>query len=127
MREIKFRAWDTKRKKMYSADEMGEDQLTLMPDGRGFINVNGTSTKLSQFCTHLIPMQYTGLKDKNGTEIYEEDIIEYPNFMSGKIQRIEVKFILGSFGFGAANIYEKLKSINGEVIGNIHQNPELLK
>ena len=76
MRPIKFRAWDTKRKKMFSAEEMGRDQLTLSTDGRGFINVHGTSTRLSTFLTHLIPEQFTGIRDKSGKEIYANDTMQ---------------------------------------------------
>lgn len=72
MREIKFRAWDKHRKKMRSAEEMGRDQMTLSPDGRGFINVHRLLEE-SEYCTNLLPMQFTGLKDKNGKEIYEGD------------------------------------------------------
>lgn len=42
-REIKCGAWNTRQKAMHSPEEMGKDQLTLSPDGRGFINVSGDS------------------------------------------------------------------------------------
>lgn len=89
MREIKFRAWDTKRKKMWSAEEMGRDELTINPDGRGFVNVNDTSTKLSSYLPYFIPLQYIGKKDKHGNEVYEGHVCRFypdpeePQFFHG--------------------------------------------
>lgn len=128
MRQIKFRAWDERRKKMWSADEMGQDQLTLSPDGRGFINVNGTSTRLSTYLPFLIPLQYTGLLDKGGKEIYEGDLVRFKGLEKivyiGEVYWNDKKLhysVQGELCHCALKIDEKYK-----VIGNIYENPELL-
>ena len=78
--------------------------------------------------------QYTGLKDKNGKDIYEGDIITYTDVF-GVIRYNEVLFNNGSFGI---NIFGKdwsefvtmdglLNEADFYLIGNIHDNPELLE
>jgi len=158
MREIKFRAWDTAKKIMYSAGELGKDELCLNPDGRGFVNVSSADQRFSQYMRHIVPLQYTGLKDSKGKEIYEEDIIHTDDFSYGIFNAVvrwneeEGMFAIrtfspspkqikmpnrewdrkhppcGSDGCLYAMWYTPIGNQKGlEVIGNIHENPELLE
>lgn len=120
-RPIRFRAWDENVRRMMSWEELG---MTFEP-----LSVEGQ-----------IYMQYTGLRDKNGKEIYEGDIVRHRNLdrpedgvmfglqetMMGKIPR-EVKFEGCGFIPLAGWIDDALKDMQWEVIGNIYENPELLK
>jgi uncharacterized phage protein (TIGR01671 family) len=121
MREIKFRAWDEERKYFI---ELGIGHTPL------FFNHEG-KLKSDYGCIKI--MQYTGLKDKNGKEIYEGDIVKWNQYFLGskKAEEIELKTSTVYWHNGAwvlsedkgwnASIYNNI-----EVIGNIYENPELL-
>ena len=130
VREIKFRGWHTTQKKMYSAEQMANDQLTLLPTGE-FINVNGRSTSLSVIYPKdkFIPLQFTGLHDKNSKEEYHKDIVK--SNLCNSIGVIEWDDKVGSWYYqwqDGKKTYprENYDVLDEEVIGNIYENPELL-
>jgi len=127
MREIKFRGWHKEQEKMYSAEELGADQMTLMPDGRGFANISGDHTYSSQIDNShkMIPLQYTGLKDKIAAEIYEGDIVIPYYTVAGYGQKREVRWGIGAWEPFDSNC-DSGHTDRYEVIGNIYENPELL-
>jgi len=140
MREIKFRAWDKNEKIMGEVERIDFENgfnkkpaIFIRVKNKAFID--GHSWYWILHSAEYILMQYTGLKDKNEKEIYEGDI-----FASGVIGSIcqdrsdcplyRVVFKEGSF-LGQSIPYEEEYSIyirpeDCEVIGSIHENPELL-
>ncbi len=131
MREIKYRAWDRSRKVMMSvrsinyADD-GYAGTTTVQSIDGTSYVNGESCDL---------IQYTGIKDKNGIEIYEGDILKAEDGYTGLINyRLEAAQFVG-FNVGDKYVNEEfdtLYNIDGtlntaEVIGNRYDNPEFVK
>lgn len=123
MRELKFRAWDrVKRKMLYGVSPFN---VHITDENEPLLSLERSEHDDCEF------MQYTGLKDKNGKEIYEGDIVEYTTCYYGneKHHRKVVEWEeWDSDDFGEPhNIgYFDLSEYMG-VIGNIHENPELLK
>ena len=121
MREIKFRLWSDSLKVMYSPDNQIGHLWAIPEADNGVIKVRNDETL----------MQFTGLKDKNGKEIYEGDIVKGYGYevRNGKQIRPERIFAINDF---IKDAYRLLCITEGtgetiEVIGNIYENPELLK
>lgn len=129
MKEIKFRAWYKITKEMeYLKDTSWSYWGNCILDNS---DADGKDTGNYKI------MQYTGLKDKNGKEIYEGDIVRIGE---GKFDSCGVHLI-GGDGIHVVKYDEKrgcftnTHTLNGlgkifnniEIIGNIHENPELLK
>ena len=133
MREIKFRAFHKPSKIMYWFDLMwgnnghGNGWIGMVPFGEPMTNRSHRDNVTNVDPTDCEIMQFTGLKDINGTDIYEGDIVSTWTRadLSGKRthkfnQPIEWGVCGDYHGYDISYLH------TATIIGNIHQNPELL-
>lgn len=154
MREIKFRAWDTRNKKMALFHqpsfryEYREMVLSVVANGEPDYTAFGELDR--QLDDEIILMQYTGLHDKYGKEIYEGDVVKYcydlgmrtpdTEFLGEVIYATQIMregredehrvvgFCLRGIDIDGSFWYTDFPNIpNIEVIGNVFENADLLK
>lgn len=121
MREIKFRAWDGVEKRMYEVKEIK------------FIGLNSEPYKVfidyGYQVEEPILMQYTNLKDKNGKEIYEGDIVirsEEPSIKAVIEWDEDICGFNADLKYEPRDFMELYRRGRIEIIGNIYENPNLL-
>lgn len=140
MRDIKFRAWDNLEKDYLNKEDMAINNL-----GNIFIFEIYDKNDTDLWYTRLLPdpdnkrhviEQYTGLKDKNGREIYEGDIVsvrDSPVAVEDEegVCYVAWSSVLAGFILKGSDAYkfdeQSLSDLKLIIIGNIHENPELLE
>ncbi|ELC8385758.1 YopX family protein [Clostridium perfringens] len=139
-RELKFKIWDKEQKKFLEINWEGED--TTHTKGKanicysdhvyvtlsGYVNEDGWPYEVDADI-----LQYTGLKDKNGKEIYEGDILINTNKskLNLGIENQKYLIVYRALGFDLKPLFKgralKFNYTDLELIGNIYENQELLE
>jgi len=135
MPDVKFRGWDSYQNRMIQWEEIGNPNISIM----------SLWNFLNGLTEHIKPLQFAGLHDRNGKEVYEGDICKVHIFIQelgenmGVIEG-EKEFVAKiTFDSSGVNLIGKNELESGpiwayggfheeslEVIGNIYENPELL-
>ena len=131
MRDIKFRAYirDKNPRVPSEINKIVEVKSLHLGSKKAIIGYSGGNYSIKFDEIEL--MQYTGLKDKNGKEIYERDIVQIKperacvkwNDKYGYFQLVPI----GDYYFDSDVVGQALEYVEAEVIGNIYENPELLE
>ena len=120
MREIKFRVWDNEKKKMYT-DDNWDNMWFIWIDGSIWEVAEDRSDRDKCLTDRFILRQYTSLKDKNGREMYKDDIISNKY----EIGIVEWNDNIGAWSWCGGEDWGMIFTEDVEIIGNIYENPEL--
>lgn len=121
MRELKFRTWDLLAEEMIGWEHWNKENAFY------FLNSNGSS---------VFTMQYTGLTDRNGKEIYEGDIVKITHeYGEYEVYRIEYQAqddypafdTVPNINCDSNGLSHAMAVCEIEIIGNIYEHPQLLK
>lgn len=123
MREFKFRAWDTEKQEMATVNFIGLNDYEVGMEDEEYRRWRATYPYV------CILMQYTNLKDKNGKEIYEGDILKVK--VDDGEANLYVKYTNGEYrvvnkGKWEDSLYAYMYFGDVEVVGNIYENKDLI-
>ena len=132
-REIKYKAWLKEEKKMVIVETIDFSEKSIQYLEKN--EIIDAYLLRTTFLEDVELMQYTGLKDRNGKEIYEGDILKYNFPYDGRLKHVSpVKFLETEASFGIKDrygneipLYRIAANNYFEIIGNIYENEELLK
>lgn len=130
MRHIKFRAWYKPYKQMCQVE-------SLRFDGKAVLIEEPFYDRKLVEADEIVIEQFTGLKDKNGTEIYQGDICSFTSKTgkhTGVVERLDnlagfgLRMVKNNFRYTFSNLDTMGVNLDTlEVVGNIHENPELVE
>lgn len=127
-RIIKFRAWDIKTKTMWH-----QHPTLSCFECLEHVDKDRVSFSDALNCTNFKIMQFTGFKDVNGKEIYDGDIFKDTFSGNGLFYKVFWDESAGGWRYKNGNVsglfftFEETTLEDCEVVGNIHQNPELME
>lgn len=148
MREIKFRAWDKAKHRMLGVDQLAfgpnGELVSIYSDGPDFSNDSDALMGEKPDLNEAVLMEYIGLHDKNGRAIYEGDVVSFGSVWdNGGNEDLDEEIHIGVVEYDPHYaVYNVNCEESGErrfllmdvvnydgfgVIGNIHENPELLE
>lgn len=117
----RYRAWDKRNNKMRVVEAINFNRGEFESIGYGITSLRGAD--------EIELMQSTGLKDKNGKEIFEGDILTSQNYPVKGVVESRTDLGLWVYYLKGYNYFEYLGNVAGskEIIGNIYENPDLLE